>query len=155
MKERDKKMESKLITVGWIAALIMAIWILLGGLMAAVVPDLPLSIGFENYTGQSWSDFASANPKLAELYRILHRGGIGSLGFSIAALVIGVILTGYRKGEKWAWFTLLIAGIFGWGGMLYISIAARNTLVLVLTIIGITLFAITILVPARVILARK
>lgn len=147
-------MESKLMTTGWIAALIMAIWILLGGLMAIITPDILISAGFEDYTGRAWSDFASANPKIADLYRIAY-GEIGGLALCIVALVIGVVLTGYRKGERWAWFTLLVAGIFGWGSVLYTSIVGGKTLVLALGIVGTILFAIAILVPARIILARK
>ncbi|MEW6188718.1 MAG: hypothetical protein AB1466_01195 [Actinomycetota bacterium] len=144
-------MESKLITVGWIAALIMAIWILLGGILMDIV--MPTA-GFESYTGQTWSDFASANPRLADLYRADHRE-IGCLALCIATLIIGVVLAGYRKGERWAWLTLLIAGIFGWGGVLATSIMVGKTGPLVLGSVGTALFAIAILVPAKVIFARK
>ncbi|MDI6822296.1 MAG: hypothetical protein QMD66_05510 [Actinomycetota bacterium] len=144
-------MESKLITIGWIAALIMAIWILLGGILMDII--MPTA-GFESYTGQAWSDFASANPRLADLYRADHRE-IGCLALCIATLIIGIVLTGYRRGERWAWLTLLVAGIFGWGGVLVTSIIAGKTFVLVTGSIGTVLFAIAILVPARVILARK
>jgi hypothetical protein len=147
-------MGRKTIIIGWVAALIMAIWIVLGGLVSLIVPDLFLSQGFKTYTGQSWPDFASASPKLAELYRINLRE-VGFLALSIGALVIGVALAAYRKGERWAWFTFLVAGIFGWGGVLATSISSGKTLVLMLGIIGTLLFAIAILVPARDILGRK
>jgi len=54
-------------------------------------------------TGMSWSQLASTNPRLASfLASVLFDNG--SSGVGLAILGMGVSLTSFRKGEKWAWY---------------------------------------------------
>jgi hypothetical protein len=147
-------MESKSIAIGWRTALILAVFTLIGGLICIFVPDFILNAKFQGYTGQAWGSFASANEELAYLYRIDLRE-VGAMCFSIATLITGVVLNGYRQGETWAWFTLLVAGVFACGSPLYVGISTGCWVCLMMGGSGAVLLAIAILAPARAILAQK
>jgi hypothetical protein len=56
-------------------------------------------------SGTSWDELKAENPGAANLINELSRtGGISLL--TIAILSGAVILTGFRRGERWAWVTL-------------------------------------------------
>ena len=140
-------------SMGWKAALIMGIYLLLAGLMCIFIPDFVLNAKFEGFTGQVWGEFASTESNLADLYRVDLRE-VGGFCFCIATLVIGVALNGYRKGEKWAWFTLLVAGIFCFSSPIYVGIVTGCWICLATGIVGFVLLAIAILPSAKIILAK-
>ena len=51
----------------------------------------------------TWSQLVSSNPKLASfLASTLVDDGISGIGLAVFGMVVS--LTGYRKGEKWAWY---------------------------------------------------
>jgi hypothetical protein len=54
-------------------------------------------------TGLTWSQLLSSNPMFANfLASTLVDDGISGVGLAIFGMVVS--LTGYRKGEKWAWY---------------------------------------------------
>jgi hypothetical protein len=54
-------------------------------------------------TGLTWTQLASSNPMFANfLASTLVDDGISGVGLAIFGMVVS--LTGYRKGEKWAWY---------------------------------------------------
>ena len=54
-------------------------------------------------TSMTWSQLVSSNPKLASfLASTLVDDGISGVGLAVFGMVVS--LTGYRKGEKWAWY---------------------------------------------------
>jgi hypothetical protein len=57
-------------------------------------------------TGMSWIELAASSPVAADVIRFLY-GTMGLLKTSWAFLVVVIILTGFRRGEKWAWYSLL------------------------------------------------
>jgi hypothetical protein len=98
--------------IAWILILIVdAAYILWGGAVA-IAPDHVLGpggkailpAGFEGYSGGSWSALAdTAAGYMAVLYRLygVYCVLFGFMGSSIAA-------TAFRRGERWAWWTLLV-----------------------------------------------
>jgi len=51
----------------------------------------------------AWSQLLSSNPKFASfLASTLVDDGISGVGLAVFGMVVSV--TGYRKGEKWAWY---------------------------------------------------
>ena len=53
-------------------------------------------------TGMTWSQLVSSNPKFASfLASTLVDDGISGVGLAVFGMIVS--LTGYRKGEKWAW----------------------------------------------------
>ena len=101
-------MESRSVSIAWKIMMIpnFAIWLF--GLLFTFVPDAMNSLGFESMTGQSWSAFVSANPKIAD-YILLTDGRIAGVHLlAIAILSLAITLTSFRKGERWSWYALLI-----------------------------------------------
>ncbi len=71
-------------------------------------------------TDISWSELKTLSPQATELVSLIY-GWLGLLKVSWSFLVIAITLTGYRKGEKWAWYTMCLVPI------LLVSNALFNT----------------------------
>lgn len=134
--------------------MLLAFFAFVGGLLCIFVPDFILNAKFPGYTGRAWGSFASASEDLANLYRIDLREA-GGMWFSIATLMAGVALTGYRRGERWALFTSLVAGAFACGSPMYVGMATGCWVCLMMGGISLVPLATAILVPARTVLGRR
>jgi hypothetical protein len=67
-----------------------------------------LPAAYHGYSGGSWSELASASPAVAGYMKLLYRMyGVYCLLFGLMGSVIA--LTAFRSGERWAWWTLLVA----------------------------------------------
>jgi len=64
----------------------------------------------QHVIGMSWSELKTLSPEAFNLVRFLY-GCLGLLKMSWSFFVIAITLTGFRKGEKWAWYTLCLAPI--------------------------------------------
>ncbi len=102
------------IKIGWKVMLAMSIYLAALGLFLIAAPQVGFEKAFAAFTGNSWTNFASANAEPSELFLILEKY-VGANVLSAAVLVIGIALTGYQKGARWSWCTLLVSGIIGWG----------------------------------------
>jgi hypothetical protein len=101
--------------VAWILILIVDAGFVAWGAMAAALPDLLagpggmpiLTAGYEGFSKGSWSELASTAPMTANYIVILFRMyGVFNLIFGVMAAAIAV--TAFRRGESWAWWTLLV-----------------------------------------------
>jgi len=92
----------------------------------------------------AWSQLVSSNPKFASfLASTLVDDGISGVGLAVFGMVVS--LTGYRKGEKWAWYVswsmpigILAAQLNVYvltGSMMVIYLAAAFTIVSVLALL--------------------
>ena len=80
------------------------------GFVQAFFPDGLAEADAQLITGMSWSELKALSPEATVLVRFLY-GGMGLLKMSWSFLVIAITLTGYRKGEKWAWYTMWLVPI--------------------------------------------
>jgi hypothetical protein len=101
--------------VAWLLILLGDVGLLAWGAMAALLPERLLgpgstpilTAGYENFTGGSWSELPNASPKTAAFITLLFRMyGIYGVAFSLMAIAITV--TAFRRGDRWAWWALLI-----------------------------------------------
>jgi RsiW-degrading membrane proteinase PrsW (M82 family) len=101
--------------IAWLVIVIADVGLLAWGAMAALVPErLPgpgstpiLTAGYEGFTGYSWQALVATAPKAAEYATLLFR----MYGFYIVAfslLAIAIAGNGFRRGEPWAWWALLV-----------------------------------------------
>jgi len=90
---------------GWVIYLALGLLWLVVGLNQIFFPDGLIDNEVQRVTGISLSELEASNPVSIELVRFLF-GAIGNLKMSWSFLVLAITLTGYRKGEKWAWYTL-------------------------------------------------
>jgi hypothetical protein len=105
-----------------ILILITDIGMLLWGGMAAIFPEYLLGPSakpilpaeYEGYTQLSWSMLVNSTPRVAQFMTILFRMyGIFNAVFGFMA--IAITLYGFRKGQRWAWWTLLVANVLAIG----------------------------------------
>jgi len=147
-------MESKALKTGSIVMVVMAVYGLILGLILhfgakALIPPV-----FDSFTGQTWSDFVTANAKAADLWMMNNRL---TVAMALAVSIIGIFLalTSYRKGEKWSWFAFLVSGIIVWGSNLAYYIALASLMNTIIMLIGLVLLVIGPVIPARAILGSE
>jgi len=108
--------------VAWILILIADVGLLAWGAMAALVPQQLLgpgskpilTAGYEGFTNYSWSELADKFPKATEYITLLFRlFGVCNVTFSLMA--IAITATAFRRGERWAWWALLIGNTIAYG----------------------------------------
>ena len=101
--------------VAWILILIVDAGLVAWGAMAAALPDhllgprgVPiLTAGYEGFTRGSWTELASTSPMTARYIGVLFRMyGVFNVAFGLMAIAIAV--TAFRRGDRWAWWALLI-----------------------------------------------
>ena len=102
----------------WIAVAIAEFAIAAWGVLAIVDPEI-LGAGFETHTGESWRLFSVREAAAASFMTIAFRL-IGALSVVAGVLLVSVAVTGFRNGERWAWWTLLIGNTMAFGApMIY------------------------------------
>src|SRR5690349_11826598 len=95
-------------------------------------------------TGMTWSELVSSYPKFAGfLASTLVDDGISGVGLAVFGMVVS--LTGYRKGEKWAWYVswsmpigILAAQLNVYeltGSLMVIYLAAAFTIISILALL--------------------
>ena len=109
---------SRLKRNAWILIVVVDASFIAWGAMAAGWPEhllgprgAPiLAAGYEGYTKASWSELSSTAPATAAYIDILFRMyGLYCAVFGLMATAIAA--TAFRRGESWAWWTLLVANI--------------------------------------------
>ena len=101
--------------IAWILILIVDVGYIAWGAGAAASPDhllgpggkAILPAGYEGYSGASWPELAVTSPPIAGYMTLLFRMyGIYNVLFGIMGSTI--VVTSFRRGERWAWWALLI-----------------------------------------------
>ena len=133
----------------WIILFVMNVFLLIFGLD---VPLVPLQSGIPELAsssiGKNWSELLSSNPWLADYTSIIVRQqGTALLGLNIFGL--SITLKGYRKGERWAWYTLWYYPVLFVSGALLISSTA------VFLIPFTVIYLVGLLLPYRKFFPRK
>ena len=75
------------------------------GFYQAFLPDELAESDAQRVIDMSWSELQASSPVASELVRWLY-GTLGLLKMTWSFLVLAITLTGYRRGERWAWYTL-------------------------------------------------
>ena len=108
--------------VAWIAIVVADAGWLVWGAMAALAPEhLPgphsASIvvdGYEGFTNGSWSALVATSPRTAGFIMLLFRM-FGAIGVTFTGLAIAITATAFRRGERWAWWALLLGNTIAFG----------------------------------------
>lgn len=117
----------RFIPIAWIGMVAADVGLLAWAAMAAVAPErligpnsMPiLPAGFEGFTGASWQDLVAVAPRTAEYATLLFRM-FGLYGTAFSLLAIAVAATAFRRGERWAWWGLLVGNALTYvGAMAY------------------------------------
>ena len=94
----------------WVVFLFLGLLWVVVGFTQAFYPNGLLGNDAQHVTDMSWNKLKASSPEATNLVRFLY-GGMGLLKMSWSFLVIAITLTGYRRGEKWAWYTLCLVPI--------------------------------------------
>ena len=101
--------------VAWFVILVADVGLLLWGAGAALIPTrligpggtAILPAGYEGYTNGSWQQLAATSAETAGYITLIFRMyGIYIVAFSLLAIAIAA--NGFRRGERWAWWALLV-----------------------------------------------
>ncbi|MBS3771656.1 MAG: hypothetical protein V5A47_12430 [Bacteroidales bacterium] len=86
---------------------------------------------------------------------VIYTRHLGVFGLCITISLFFILFKGFRKGEQWAWWAILIVGLIAWGFGLITQIGEGDTLNIILHLIGIILFLAGIILPIKVFFAKK
>ena len=109
----EENMGSRSLSIAWKIMMITNAVVLIFGLAFTFVPEVIYAPGFNLYTGQDWNNFASNNSAVADLILLTAGRMFGVHILVTTILLFAVTLYGFRKGERWSWYTLLIAYSLG------------------------------------------
>lgn len=106
----------------WLFILIADAGLLAWGAMAALAPQhLPgpgstpiLAAEYEGFTGRSWSELVSTSPRVVGFITLLFRM-YGTFNVAFGLLAVAVTVTAFRRGERWAWWALLVGNTIAFG----------------------------------------
>ena len=99
----------------WLVIVVADVGLLAWGAMAAFVPDRLLgpnstpilAADYSGFTGGSWQVLLAMAPRTAEFATLLFRMfGIYIVAFCLLAIAIAA--KGFRAGDRWCWWALLI-----------------------------------------------
>lgn len=113
---------SRLRRVAWLLIVISDAGFLAWGAMAALLPHyLPgpggtpiVTAGYEGFTHGSWSELATSSPMTAQFIMLVFRL-FGTLCATFGILGVIIAATSYRRGERWAWWALLVGNTLAYG----------------------------------------
>lgn len=137
-----------------IAVVILVVMLAYAGvysLMCIVAPKAVLKNTVQASTEKTLDD-AQNDGYLKALTVIMRNLGALALAGIIAELFI--LLTAFRKAQKWAWVALLIACSVGWLSGLIINIAIGDKTNMILHLIGIVVFLVGLLLPVKEFFAK-
>jgi hypothetical protein len=108
--------------VAWVVILVADLGLLAWAAMAALAPEHLLgpdskpilTAGYEGFTGGSWQQLVATDPKTADYTTLLFRM-YGIYGVGLSLLAIAIAANGFRRGEQWAWWALLVGNTIGYG----------------------------------------
>jgi hypothetical protein len=144
----------KIVQISFVILLVMTFVALIYAVITVVSPESLVSRSFPLYTGQPWNDYLTQSPTLANYMIILEREA-GGLGIAVSLGGVFVLLTAFRKVEKWAWYYILVVSIIGWVNLLIANIIFKNSLIIVIIVIGLLLVVVGLIMSARVFLTNK
>jgi hypothetical protein len=94
----------------WVILLAAGLLWLVVGIVAVFQPEGIFEADAQAVTKLPWSDLKALSPE-ASSFVIFVYGQMGLLKVSWSLFILGITLTGYRRGEKWAWYMMLLAPI--------------------------------------------
>lgn len=147
-------MQASSVKIAWKLVLTIGIYTVVIGLLLIFLTKTLFAPDFTSFTAQSWSDFLASNPKPAELFMIMQRQA-GVMTLIVGLFVALMAWKSYSKAEKWAWYTLLVTGVVGWGRGVAYYVVVGDPLGRIMTIAGAVVFVIAIALPAKAILGKK
>ena len=141
-----------MLKVATILLVIMLVFAALYSLLVTFAPRIIAGSTMEARAGKTLEEVSDQDCTDALIVQTRHLG-VMAVGAVIAMFFI--VFTGFRKGEKWAWWCCLFAGLVIWGYGVYIQVSEADMLNMALHLVGIVLLLLGVLLPIRTFFAKK
>jgi hypothetical protein len=139
---------------GWVVILIVDVGMLVYGAMAVVFPD-KLVPGYESYASRNWSELVTTDLQTPGFILLLFRL-LGGYNLAFAVLAIGITVTAFRPGQRWAWWALLVGNSLAFGAsMTYDQIVGSIGVFEMLEFVGIAAIYAALAATAPLLLASR
>ncbi len=132
-------------------------WVLISAIgVLTLVGGAPHAMGIntdpaavERIVGMTLNELKASNPLFFDLYNFYFRfGGLSDMGFGFLVTVLSS--TAYRKGERWAWYTLWFVPAFFLGSSaIALSLGPSSGDLLQFTMLFVILSLLGLLLPIR------
>jgi hypothetical protein len=138
----------------WVILLAVGLLWLLVGFVAVFQPEGIFEADAQAVTNLQWTDLKASSPE-ASNFVIFVYGQMGLLKISWSLFILAITLTGYRRGEKWAWYMILLAPILLVSDAVFsaVFIGDINQVLQFMPITAITMLG--LLLPYRVFFPKK
>lgn len=108
--------------MAWILVVLADAGLIAWGAMAALAPQYLIgpggtpiiTAGYEGYTHASWAQLVATSAPTAAYITLVFRL-FGTLCAVIGILGVFIAATAFRRGERWAWWALLIGNTLAYG----------------------------------------
>lgn len=141
--------------IGSIFMVVMAWYILVMSVLWIFVTEIMFVSDFAVFTGTTYAEYLNSDPIYAQMY-IITKKLIGFIFLASGIFVYFITQKSYRKGEKWAWYALLLGGSIPWATFIiykiYIGYYGGSMFIFV---IGTALLVLGLAIPAKEILSKK
>jgi hypothetical protein len=140
-----------MLKVAVVILIVMLAYAAVYSLMALIVPKVVLKSTIQASIEKT-IDQAQNDGYLRALTVIMRHLG----GLALAVVIAGffILIVGFRKAQKWAWWALLIVCGIGWLIGVIINIATGDTTNMILHIIGLVIFLVAMLLPIKEFFAK-
>ena len=137
------------------AVVILVIMLAYGGvysLMSIIAPKLMMKSALEAATGKTVDDAKDAG-YLKPLKSGQRNGGVFALTTTIAGFF--VLFAGFRKAQKWAWWSFLVVGGIAWLWSLILAIVIGDKMGIPFMAIGMVIFLVGLLIPVKAVFGKE
>lgn len=90
----------------WMIFVALGLLWLVVGIIAVFQPEGIFENDAESVTDMPWGELEASSPEAADFVVFVY-GQMGLLKISWSFFVLVITVTGYRAGERWAWYTML------------------------------------------------
>ena len=138
----------------WVILLLVGLLWLLVGFVAVFSPEGIFEADAQAVTKMPWSELKDSSPTAANFVIFVY-GQMGLLKISWSLFILAITLTGFRRGEKWAWYIMLLAPILLVSDAVFsvVFIGDINQALQFVPITTITMFG--LLLPYRIFFPKK
>jgi hypothetical protein len=133
--------------------------ILLIGMLFALLYSLVIIISPQTIVGSTLkargTSLESVQDRGAAGTIIVETRHMGVFGLTTTIAMLFILFTGFKKGQKWAWWAFFIVGTIAWGFGLVTQIIEKDMPNLIGQLIGIVLLYLGLLIPLKEFFPKK
>lgn len=124
-------------------------------LYSLVIIVSPQTVANSTLAARADTNLESIQDKGAAETIVVYARHMGIFAFTTSIAMFFVLLTGYKKGQRWAWWAFLFAGGIAWLYGLVTQIGEGDMMNVVGHVIGTGLWLIGILLPIKAFFPKK